>query len=286
MLIEDKKKLPIDFPVHIEHYREKRREGFVSDVAHWHNFFEITYVEEGSANYYVNGKQYNVSSGDSIIFNHTEAHRWEVTSEEVCLKVLIFSSNLIADGFSINDIDYLIPFLERGSNFTNKISRTKVHSEEIQKLMEEIFLESTGSKPGKRLMIKADILRILTILVRYYQKNEESDESLWEKKNGMHRIGISLDYIRNQYHRKLTLEEVASTVYMSPNYFSAFFKKVTGGSFQDYLSKVRIEKAQKLLKTTDNSILEVAHKVGIQNVSNFYRLYKKYTDRVPGEERQ
>jgi len=286
MLVEDRKKLPEEFPFEITHFTEKKAESRIKEDTHWHNFMEITYVEEGTATYFVNGTTYDVEPSDIIIFNHTEAHRWQVHSNELKLTVLMFASNLISDGFNMRDLNYLIPFLERGSNFTNKISKKEGHNQEIKATLDNIMREVKSKEPGSCLMIKAYILKILTILVRYFQYQQTSEEFLWEKKNTMRRLECAFEFISENYHKKITLNQVAQTVCMSPNYFSSYFKKATGKSFQDYLTKIRMEKARQMLKATTKGILEISADVGIPNMANFYRLYKKHHNKSPGEERR
>ena len=81
-------------------------------------------------------------------------------------------------------------------------------------------------------MIKANVLRILTMLIRAYQDESKSGEMLREKKNAMKRLEQAFNYIDDHYCEKITLEEVASSVYMSSNYFSSYFRKVDKYQFQ------------------------------------------------------
>ena len=85
---------------------------------------------------------------------------------------------------------------------------------------------------------------------------------------------------------KITLEEVASSVYMSSNYFSSYFRKVTNISFSDYVTRMRINHARELLRETDKNVTEIAMECGFNNISNFYRLYKKHVGKPPKDEKQ
>lgn len=116
MFIEDKKILPKDFPFEIAKYQETKTQNSLS-IAHKHSFFEVTYVLDGWAEYFVNGLRYVVSSGDLILFNDVEEHRWNVLSDEIVLEVLVFSSELITNGIPMFDAEYLLPFLNRGGKF-------------------------------------------------------------------------------------------------------------------------------------------------------------------------
>lgn len=284
LVAEDVKKLPAEFPLAVQHYCQKRQE-WKSNLSHWHNFYEITCVEEGSACYEVDGHTYEVKPGDVIVFGSSESHRWEVLSEEVRMTVLAFSASLISDGSRMLDMDYLAPFLDRGTDFQHRISAAEPYTKEIKRLLDEISEENYCGQAGSRLMIKADLLKILTLLVRHYERDDAQAEFLAERKVSARRIEQAFVYIKKNYRNKVTLEEAAATVCMSPNYFSGYFKKTAGCSFQEYVIRIRMEKARELLHHSSEGILQIAQECGISNTANFYRLYKKYYGIAPGEER-
>ena len=134
-------------------------------------------------------------------------------------------------------------------------------------------------------MIKANVLRIMTMLIRAYQDESKSDAMLKEKKNAMKRLEQAFTYIEEHYCNKLTLEEVAASVYMSPNYFSTYFRKVTNIGFSDYVTRLRLSHARELLKNSEKNVTEIAMECGFNNISNFYRLYKKHMGTSPKENR-
>ena len=286
MYVEDQKILPKSFPFAIQRYTEKRVSRGEHLASHWHNFIEITYVETGSLQYITDRQIYHVEAGDVILFNHLESHCWKVNSAACQLLVLTFSSRIISDSMNAMDMDYLIPFLSQGSNFQNRLKRTDEHVAGIYRMMEEILKEDKEQLPGYQLMIKADIMRLLTILVRYYQRTDGVGSELAETKQGMKRMAEALVYIKERFTQKLTLEEVAECVCLSPNYFSGCFRKATGYCFQEYVSKLRMERARELLKESDQDILTIALECGVSNLANFYRQYKKYYGSTPGEIRQ
>lgn len=88
-------------------------------------------------------------------------------------------------------------------------------------------------------------------------------------------------YIQQNYMNKITLEEVASAVHVSPNYFSKIFKEEAGINFATYLNQVRIEGAKKLLANDDISLVDVAYLAGFEDQSYFSRVFKKYTGLSP-----
>lgn len=94
-------------------------------------------------------------------------------------------------------------------------------------------------------------------------------------------------YIESHYAReKLTLQEVCRHVTMSTSYFSQIFKQVTGDTFIEYLTGVRMAKAKELLKSTDFKFYEIAAQVGYADPNYFSILFKKQTGLSPKDYRE
>lgn len=92
-------------------------------------------------------------------------------------------------------------------------------------------------------------------------------------------------YIDMNYNQDISLSGLAETFYISPNYLSAVFNGKNGLSLKDYLNRLRIDKAKKLLGDTDLKISEVSRKVGYSQVSYFGSIFRKLEGCTPKEYR-
>ena len=90
--------------------------------------------------------------------------------------------------------------------------------------------------------------------------------------------------IRARYAEPVSLEMVAKELYITPMYLSRIFKKGTGKNFREYLIEVRMSKAQKLLKTGELTVHEIASMVGYDDSSYFSRSYKRQFGCTPKQE--
>lgn len=99
-------------------------------------------------------------------------------------------------------------------------------------------------------------------------------------------IREALYFIGQNYHQNITVEQVASHVDKSKNYFSYLFKKETGIVFIEYLNKIRIEKAKELLQTTSNKTYEIAEQVGYNDYKYFSIVFKKLEGVSPAQFRK
>jgi len=113
-------------------------------------------------------------------------------------------------------------------------------------------------------------------------------ESVFQLSDAKHTDVIykSVDYIKRNYMKKITLEEVATFVYLSPSYFSKIFKDELGCNFNAYLNKIRIEKSMSLLLNTSEGILRICELVGFEDQSYFSKVFKKMTGVTPGKYRE
>ena len=96
----------------------------------------------------------------------------------------------------------------------------------------------------------------------------------------------AVSYVKTNYMRKLTLNEVADYVFLSPSYFSKIFKEEMNYYFNDYLSHVRVEKSKALLLTERISLVDIAANVGFYDQSYFNKVFKKITGVTPKKFRE
>ena len=257
----------------------------VSGTFHWHNGYGVALILDGAGCYYVNGKAFTAAAEDIVIVNNAELHGWQVFEREMRVLAMFFSSELIAPFGVSSGMDFIKPFIESGTSFKNFIGSTEPCAEEIAKSMREIQVEWKERRTCYPLMIWTDVMRILTLLMRYYPDETRAETDI-NRNKALVRLQPAFEYIDSNYCGKITLKEAADRVYMSPNYFSRFFHVFSGISFSDYVTMRRLGKAWGLLETTSKSIFEISIECGFPNSSNFYRLFKKCTGKSPRKNRK
>ena len=109
---------------------------------------------------------------------------------------------------------------------------------------------------------------------------EEGDEEEISFVSG-EKMREAVEYILKNYKRPIDMTEVSNQVSMNYTMFSSEFKKYTGLNFTAYLKRLRIEKAKKLLLTTDLKLNEVGISVGVENARGFARIFREETGMTP-----
>lgn len=99
-------------------------------------------------------------------------------------------------------------------------------------------------------------------------------------------ITKALSFMNDNYDKNISLNDVAEHVYMTPVYFSTFFKKATGENFIKRMTSIRLEHAKELLLNSNLTVNEICYKVGYNHIGNFLDKFKKSFNMTPNEYRK
>ncbi len=97
---------------------------------------------------------------------------------------------------------------------------------------------------------------------------------------------IVQNYIHEHYSQELSVELLASIVFLSPDYLSRLFKKATGKSLYQYIRQFRMEKASELLRNTTKKVIDIGVEIGYPNYSYFCQSFREYFGKSPDKYRQ
>ena len=93
-------------------------------------------------------------------------------------------------------------------------------------------------------------------------------------------------FIEEHFGEELSLSLAAKAVNIHPNYLSERFKRVTGIKFVEYVARIRFDRACGLLHDGNVRISEIAFAVGFQSLSQFNRVFKKFSGKSPTQYRK
>ena len=99
-------------------------------------------------------------------------------------------------------------------------------------------------------------------------------------------VRLACEYIEKNFQENINLNKISNYVSLSKNYFCNIFKKETGITIWDYLIRIRMEEAKRMLLETEQKTYEISERVGYDDPSYFGRLFKKYTGFTPMEFRE
>lgn len=96
----------------------------------------------------------------------------------------------------------------------------------------------------------------------------------------------ALQFIAQHYSQPIQVSDVAEHLRLHPNYLQQYFREVTGFPLWDYVTRLRVAHAQRLLLTTSRNILDIALESGFGSQSSFYRSFFQYTQQSPAKYRK
>ncbi|MBP9855541.1 MAG: response regulator [Candidatus Omnitrophica bacterium] len=133
-------------------------------------------------------------------------------------------------------------------------------------------------KPFSGELLTETIQRILKS-----QKKGKSREAMSTHPRDINgKIELAKRFAKNNLNKKISLNDVAKELCLSPKYFSRTFMERTGQGFNEYRLKLKYEEAKKLLTQNHLNTNEVARLLGYENIKPLTRLFKKYSGGTPG----
>ena len=251
---------------------------------HIHPSLEFIYVKCGSFEISVdNVHTFTARDGDMLIFRANTIHTILNTSKGKSLYyVLKVSPTVIFNTFGGEaQSKYVVPFLHKRSHDIVCVGAEEM-PESIDVLWQEMIREYSNSTEYFYLAQRINASRLLLSLVRGiltpYAEREEGAEI---SRRSVEQIYTVIDYVNSNFASDITPIECAKILHISYGYFAKLFKTVMGKTFKQYLSDVRMSRANALLISSEYSVTETALLCGYDNVSYFVAEYKNTFGTTP-----
>lgn len=250
---------------------------------HFHEEFELNFIENAKgAKRIVGDNIETIDNMELVLVGSNIPHGWfthECQSENVHEVTIQFHRDLFDEKFlNRNQMSFIRSMLERsfrGISFAPETIKS------IKPRLLELSQMSGFCSVMELLSILHDlsVSRNMKTLTTLTFANEHTTYD-------SRRIEKAFEYMRNNYEKEISLEDIAKIVNMTVVSFSRFIKKRTGKTFIDSLNDIRLGHASRLLIDTRLSIAEVSYRCGYNNLSYFNRIFKKKHNYTPKEFRE
>lgn len=259
---------------------------------HWHDEVEILYFSGGQFRLEINMEQFMIRSECLYFINPGELHSIITEqSESLVEDAVVFSPGILSfDSYDATQMQLIQPMLNGNIRFPRFLLPGHPAFGPIYEAFKDI-MQSFGPSARdltqcdgavtddltNQLYIKSSLLRILAVLSSHqlFTPMEKNHDKRVEG------IKKTLTYIKENYKEKIYIRDLAKEVCMNEQYFCRFFKKAIGRSPIEYVNEYRIKQAIRLLEETDLPITEICLECGYNNLGNFLREFRKYTDTTP-----
>lgn len=246
------------------YYHHTQNKTCSNSTQHYHSGFEIYYMKEGKCHYFINDTSYDIISGDIILIPHGTLHGTSYGAKP-CTRLLIN----FQPGFIDQSIEQAI--LSIGYLYRNKSTVQQVND-----IFTKIEYEYTQSDPLSPMALKAYTEALFMLMIR------NQGEKI--KRDGNTIVEAAIKYIQSNYMSSIRLADVAKMLSVSEEHLSRTFKKEITFGFSEYITLIRLQKAEHMLKNEPSrAITEVAYTCGFNDSNYFSYKFKKAYGISPSE---
>lgn len=257
------------------------------DPLHWHDHFEVALVEEGRGSFLSGRRRFPAEPGDLFFIDNSQPH--VVLADAgvpVRLLLVLFRPELIASpGCRELDLGYLAPFRVDERNGSPRVPGKSSKAREVAPVLRRLAATHARRDPLERHLLDAT-LRLAIALVNRDRGTAASAAAARAGVDRREQVRPILAYVDGHCRESITLDDVAELVHVSPSRVRHVFKDVTGVSFKEYVTAVRVAEAKRLLLLTDLPVADVARAVAYTNLSQFYKVFHRSCQMSPGEYRR
>lgn len=244
---------------------------------HCHDHIEVAYVLSGTGKYRIEDEIVDISEGDFIVFN-AGVHHQALFLKEAEIPTTEFFVGFWQIQFPGYPENY---FPVPGGGY---IIHTKGElRQKLFRICASMEAEKAARRAGRYYMMKSYLMQMLILIVREQSGPEPVAGTIaFESVNKKYLVDKLVGYLEDHYNEKISLDQIAENMYLSPFYISKIFKSETGDTPIRHLINIRLEKAKQLLETGyGGSVQEVAAMVGYDDAYHFSKLFKKRYNITP-----
>lgn len=248
---------------------------------HKHSYFEIIFILKGNGKHNINGNTFDYTEGDIFLLGPEDYHSFEInTITEFCF--VRFNDSIHQK--QVGEKDGLWQQVVNTLLYTSSQGRgTIVHNKQDKKKLFALLavLEEENENQDSKYFdsIRTSLMQsMLIILARNLFEQAPPSNPLMKDS-----VEAILVYIKQHIYSpsNLTIEHLAEVFHYSPDYISIFFKRHTGESLKQYITKYKMKLIEIRLLYSQLTVGEIADEFGYIDESHFCKQFKKFTGTTP-----
>ncbi len=264
-----------DFPMEL--YSLTRHSPKYNMAHHWHSELEIIRVISGELTVNINNSDICMFPGDVVFVNSEFVHG--AVPDNCTYQCIVYNPEAFCFGFESmqNICDELLSHTLYISDY---FPAESVIAQKTALLFEEMEKQDSDFS---RLSCVAALWNLFGELQRSGKistRRFSIDGSFNRNEQKLKKV---LTFIRSNFDKKITLEQMSDVCGMSPKYFCSYFRKMTKMSPTEYLLFYRVEKSARMLCKSEFSVTDVAFSCGFSDLSYFIKVFKKQMGVPPGK---
>lgn len=236
---------------------------------------DLHFVASGRGVLIINDTEYQLEKGDVLLVYPGDSFRVYTKGDEDFVRYFIH-----LDFYNIKDLKRKTPILPNGEKWPRLVHIQT--DAEIRAICSAIVYHHMHNQSMVSPIITGGELKALLGLVLNTYLNTKITHQFQRIKSYKNIIKAE-KFIRANYQRDITLQDMAREANLSETYFGNIFKKIIGKSPIDYLTRTRINHAKRLLIETDYNINEISSLIGYEDSHYFSYIFKQKEGITPSE---
>lgn len=243
---------------------------------HFNDCYELTLITKGSGRRYIGDDISAFSAGDLVLLAPELPHTWASYDNKSPCEAFVLHFSFDPD----NDRFLSAPEMNEIADMLKKADKGVCFSKKTASKIEEKFVFMARATGWRKTALFIEILGTCCECqaISSLSTSERFGEIDSENQT---RFGNICRYLNANFTKPLSQSQTAKQAFMSPSRFSQFFKEVSGKSFTEYLTELRVGYACKLLIETDKPVTSICFEAGFGNSANFNRCFKKIKQTTP-----
>jgi len=251
------------YGIHIESHRHSP--GFRTGM-HTHHHTSLIYIVSGRGKCITPDKQYEVFANTAILLKKDRPHQLiDNPNKAMTVFVLYFT-----DRPALLNESIIQPLFD-----CRPLTIPLHYAVPIRRALRQMLHEQ-NIKPSRYEIAIQQCLALIMLNLYRISISRNGHDTKYFALNSSSRVKTVLDYVADVYYENHNLPEAAKAANLSQRQFTNICRKLKGKTFVQYLNSIRAEQAGELLKKTNMPVSAVAFEVGFEELSTFYRAFKKY----------
>ena len=236
---------------------------------HYHAFCKLLMLRSGSGGYTVDGRRYSLRAGDIVLIGDRRVHCPEFAEGTLYERVIVYIDPAFLKMHSTADCD----LTELFDNPEHAVLRPDdAERSRLFALAEDLEAELAGADFGREIGSRSVLLRLLVELGRSVRHGGSRQPTPIVPTDP--RIRDLLEYIDGHLTELPDVDGLAERVYLSKYHLMRLFRRETGESLREYISRRRLQAARELIRCGIH-VTDACFRVGYGSYSSFFRAYVK-----------
>jgi AraC-like DNA-binding protein len=252
------------------------RAAYIKDTSgfwHFHPEYELVLNIKSNGSRIIGDSVELFDQYDMVLIAANIPHAWNYyTSDNVLpekhgiifhFKLSSFGENLLSQ-HEMHDFRELMSGAKRGLSFP----------QDDAKKAEKYLIQMINSKGIEKMVDLFNLIRVLVSSEKRCFICSENYKMDYDER-GNKRMANVYTFLRENYSKQISLDDISKIAKMNPVAFSRYFKEYSGTGFVEYLNRLRTNKACYLLRETEYHVNQIASECGFESISNFNKQFRK-----------